>query len=191
MNLPHPDLNVLEWSCPCPLCWVHLLACPNRVAGCLTQHNQRAVDHSVVHNVTMCKVFDEDFHLWPPLRVLCWIIQYTLIGQVLFFFGTSKGCYIYTLTTSLEEIINLMLKFLECSTKMWSLSFWSSCIFDMVHLKGPKSCNMLIQTMLSNMPLSWSNVLTRNFGMSMLFPTCGWVGYIGSTICAERSQPFV
>jgi hypothetical protein len=27
--------------------------------------------------------------------------------------------------------------------------------------------------------------------MSMLFPTCGWVGYIGSIICAERSQPFI
>jgi hypothetical protein len=25
----------------------------------------------------------------------------------------------------------------------------------------------------------------------MLFPTCGWVGYIGSIICAERSQPFI
>jgi hypothetical protein len=44
-----------------------------------------------------------------------------LIGQVLFFFGTSKGCNIYNLKTSLEKIINLMLKFLECSTRMWRI----------------------------------------------------------------------
>jgi hypothetical protein len=58
--------------------------------------------------------------IYAPLQMLCWTIEYTLIGQVLFFFGTSKGCNIYNLKASLEKIINFMLKFLEFSTKMWS-----------------------------------------------------------------------
>ncbi len=30
-----PDLDVMEW--PCPLCWVHHPACPNRLTWCLVQ----------------------------------------------------------------------------------------------------------------------------------------------------------
>jgi hypothetical protein len=44
-----PDLNVMEWSHPCPSCWVYCLACPNRFTWCLTQHNGQGLDQSIVH----------------------------------------------------------------------------------------------------------------------------------------------
>ncbi len=56
----HPDLNVMEWSHPCPLCWVRCqvsyigchLAHPNKLTWCLTQQNGQGLDHSIVHGAS-------------------------------------------------------------------------------------------------------------------------------------------
>jgi hypothetical protein len=48
--LCHPRLNVMEWSHPYPLCWVHCQGCLNGLTWHLTQHNGLELDVSIVHN---------------------------------------------------------------------------------------------------------------------------------------------
>ncbi len=42
------DLNVMEWPCPCTLCWVSHLAHPKRLAGSLPNIIGKGLDHSTV-----------------------------------------------------------------------------------------------------------------------------------------------
>ncbi len=43
-----PDLNVMEWSSPKPIMWMHCLAPPNGLALHLTQHGGQGLDLSIV-----------------------------------------------------------------------------------------------------------------------------------------------
>jgi len=39
----------MEWSHPCPLCWLHCLAHPYRLPWCRTQHNGQGIEHFLAH----------------------------------------------------------------------------------------------------------------------------------------------
>jgi hypothetical protein len=59
-----PDLNVMEWPRPCPLCWVSHLAHPNRLAGNLPNIIGKGLDHS-----TVCIGWVFTDHCHPAIRV--------------------------------------------------------------------------------------------------------------------------
>jgi len=47
--LCHPDLHVMQWPCPCPLCQDHHIVCPIGLIWLLTQHFGQVLDHSIVY----------------------------------------------------------------------------------------------------------------------------------------------
>jgi len=114
----------------------NLLACPSRVVGYLTQHNQHAVDHSIVHNVTMCKVFwwrfpfmatftsvmvDHTIHFDRSGSLLFWHLQKSLGNpqiDVLFFFFPLQMKQIKNDVKLIKNFFSKINIFYKCSNEL-------------------------------------------------------------------------